>query len=83
MCDFMQADSSSETSAWPPKGQERDGWIWRLHGVMNGMRTASRAAAELLVGILTERMGFKRDEMRWNWDSSTKVYTKLDAEVSQ
>ena len=64
MCDFMQADSSSETYVGPPKGQERDGWIWRLHGAMNGMRTASRAATEFLVGILTERMGFKRDEMR-------------------
>ena len=31
---FMQADSSSETL--------RKGWIWRLHGAMNGMRTASR-----------------------------------------
>ena len=83
MCGFMQADSSSETYARPPKEKERDGWIWRLHGAMNGMRTASRAATELLVGILTERMGLKRDEMRWNCDSSTKVYTKLDAEVSQ
>ena len=33
-CASMQADSSSETL--------RKGWIWRLHGVMNGMRTASR-----------------------------------------
>ena len=42
VCAFMQADSSCEMFARPPKGQERDGWIWRLHGAMNGMRTASR-----------------------------------------
>ena len=39
VCAFMQADSSSETYARPPKGQERDGWIRKLHGAMNGMRT--------------------------------------------
>ena len=38
VCAFMQAGSSCETFARPPKGQERDGWIWRLHGPMNGMR---------------------------------------------
>ena len=60
MCDFMQADSSCEMFARPPKGQERDGWIWRLHGVMNGMRTASRDFTEFLAGVLTDHMGFKR-----------------------
>ena len=43
VCAFMQADSSCEM---PKKGQERDGWIWRLHGAMNGMRTASRDFTE-------------------------------------
>ena len=33
---FMHADSSCEMFARPPKGQERDGWIWILHGAMNG-----------------------------------------------
>ena len=42
VCAFMQADSSCEMLNRPPKGQEREGWIWRLHGAMNGMRTASR-----------------------------------------
>ena len=28
VCAFMQADSSCEMFARPPKGQERDGWIW-------------------------------------------------------
>ena len=41
-CAFMQANSSCEMFARPPKEQERDGWIWRLHGAMNGMRKASR-----------------------------------------
>ena len=41
--------------ARPPKGQEREGWIWRLHGAMNGMRTASRDFTEFLAGLLTEQ----------------------------
>ena len=53
---FMQSDSSCEMFARPFKGQERDGWIWRLHGAMNGMRTASRDFTEFLAGILTEHM---------------------------
>ena len=48
VCAFMQADSSCEMFARPLKGQERDGWIWRLHGAMNGMRTASRDFTEFL-----------------------------------
>ena len=59
----MHADSSCEMFARPPKGQERDGWIWRLHGAMNGMRTASRDFTEFLAGILTEHMGFKRGKL--------------------
>ena len=31
VCAFMQADSSFEMFARPPKGQERGGWIWRPH----------------------------------------------------
>ena len=63
VCAFMQADSSFEMFARPPKGQERDGWIWRLHGAMNGMRTASRDFTEFLAGVLTEHMGFKRGKL--------------------
>ena len=63
VCAFMQADSSCEKFARHPKGQERDGWIWRLHGAMNGMRTASRDFTEFLAGILTEHMGFKRGKL--------------------
>ena len=63
MCAFMQADNSSETYARPPKGQEREGWIWKLHGAMNGMRTASRDFTEFLAGILTKHMGFKRGKL--------------------
>ena len=63
VCAFMQADSSSETYARHPKGQEREGWIWKLHGAMNGMRTASRDFTEFLAGILTKHMGFKRGKV--------------------
>ena len=63
VCAFMQSDSSCEMFARPPKGQERDGWIWRLHVAMNGMRTASRDFTEFLAGILTEHMGFKRGKL--------------------
>ena len=59
----MQADTSSETYARPPKGQEREGWIWRLHGAMNGMRTACRDVTEFLDCILTGHMGFKRGKL--------------------
>ena len=59
VCAFMQADSSCEMFARHPKGQERDGWIWRLHGAMNGMRTASRDFTEFLAGILTQTYGFQ------------------------
>ena len=38
VCVFMQADTSCEMCARPPKGQEKDGWIWRVHGAMNGER---------------------------------------------
>ena len=50
VCAFMQSDSSCEMFARPPKEQERDGWIWRLHGAMNGMR---RDFTEFLAGVLT------------------------------
>ena len=63
VCAFMQADTSSETYARPLKGQEREGWIWRLHGAVNGMRTASSDFTEFLAGILTEHMGFKRGKL--------------------
>ena len=63
VCAFMQADSFCEMFVRPSKGQERDGWIWRLHGAMNGMRTASRDFTEFLAGILTEHMGFKRGKL--------------------
>ena len=49
--------------ARPPKGQERDGWIWRQHGAMNGMRTASRDFTEFLAGFITEHMGLKRGKL--------------------
>ena len=63
VCAFMQADSSCEMFARPPKGQDRDGWILRLHGTMNCMRTASRDFTEFLAGILAEYMGFKRGKL--------------------
>ena len=53
VCAFMQA----------AKGQEREGWIWKLHGAMNGMRTASCDFTEFLAGILTKHMGFKRGKL--------------------
>ena len=59
----MQADASCEMFARPPEGQERDGWIWRLLGAMNGMRTASCDSTEFLAGVLTEHMGFKRGKL--------------------
>ena len=63
VCAFMQADSSFEMFARLPKGQERDGWMWRLHGAMKGMRTASRHFTEFLAGTLSEYMGFKRGKL--------------------
>ena len=63
VCAFMQADSSSETFATLPKKQEREGWIWKLHGAMNGMRTASRDFTEFLAGLFTKHMGFKRGKL--------------------
>ena len=56
VCAFMQA--SCEMFSRHPTGQERDGWIGRLHGAMNGMRTASRDFTEFLAGKLTEH-GFQ------------------------
>ena len=61
-CAFTQADSSCEMFSRPPKGLERDRWIWRLHGAMNGMRTASRDFTEFLAGVLTNT-GFKRGKL--------------------
>ena len=58
VCAFMQADSFCEMFARPPKEQEREGWIWRLQGAMNGMRTASRDFTEFLAGTPTEAHGF-------------------------
>ena len=63
VCAFMQADTSSETYARPPKGHEREGWIGRLHGAMNGMRTASRDFTEFLAGKLTEHISVKRGKL--------------------
>ena len=63
VCAFMQADSSCEMFARPPKGHERDGWIQRLHGAMNGMRTGSRDFTELLAGTLAKTHGFQRDKL--------------------
>ena len=37
--------------------------IWRLHGAMNVMRTASRDVTEFLAVLLTEHMGFKRGKL--------------------
>ena len=82
MCAIMQADTSSETYARPPQGQEREGWIWRLHGAMNGMRTASRDIAEFLAGILTEHMGFKRGKLERclfvHGSNETRVVSHVD-----
>ena len=58
----MKADTSCEMFARPPKGQETEGWIWRLHGAMNGMRTASRDSTEFPAGVLTD-VWFRNDEI--------------------
>ena len=82
VCAFMKADSSCEVFARPPKGQERDGWIWRLHGAMNGMRTAGRDFTEFLGGILTEHMGFKRGKLErclfGHESNETRVVSHVD-----
>ena len=62
VCAFMHADSSCEMFARRPKGQERDGWIWRLHGAMNGMRTASRVLQNSWL-VYSQSMGFKRGKL--------------------
>ena len=46
-----------------PKGQERDGWIWRPHGAMNGMRTASRDFTEFVAEIITKHLEFKHGKL--------------------
>ena len=82
LCAFMQADSSCEMFARLPKGQERDGWIGRLHGTMNGMRTASRDFTEFLAGFLTEHMGFKRGKLERclfvHESNETRVVSNVD-----
>ena len=75
----MQADSSCEMLARPSKGQERDGWIWRLHGAMNGMPTAGRDFTELLAGVLTEHMGSKLERCLFVHESNeTGVVSHVD-----
>ena len=59
----MQADSSLRNFCSTPKGQEREGWIRRLQGAMNGMRTATRDFTQFLAGVLTECMGFTRGKL--------------------
>ena len=54
-----------DTFARPPKLQEKDGWIWRLHGTMNGIRTASRDFFCLPGGCTHGMHGFLRVK---NWD---------------
>ena len=82
MCAFMQADTSSKTYARTPKGQEREGWIWRLHGAMKGMRTASRNFTQFLAGTLTEHMGFKRGTLERSLfvheSNETRVVSHVD-----
>ena len=56
MKDLRQKDEQESNYLILPR---RDGWIWRLHGAMNGMRTASRDFTEFLAGILTQHMGFQ------------------------
>ena len=67
VCAFMQADTSCEMFDRPLKGQELEGWIWRLHGAMNGMRTESRDFTEFPPGVLTltEYTGFYKE----NWSA--------------
>ena len=55
-CPFMQADTSCEMFTRPLKSQEREGWIWRLHGAMIGMQTA-------IASVLTECIGFTRRKL--------------------
>ena len=82
VCAFMQTDSSCEMFASPPKGQERDGWIWRLHGAMNSMRTASHDFAGFLAGVPTEHMGFKRGKLERclfvHGSNETRVVSHVD-----
>ena len=64
VCAFMQADTSCEVFARPPTGQDKkEGWIWRLHGAMNVMRTASRDSTEFLAGVFAECMGVTRGKL--------------------
>ena len=78
----LQLYSWVKKTARPPKGQERDGWIWRLHGAMNGMRTASRDFTEFQVGMLTEHMSFKRGKLERclfvHESNETRVVSQVD-----
>ena len=72
----MQADSSCEMFARPPKGQNV------MHGAMKGMRTASRDFTEFLAGVLTEHMGFKRGNLERclfvHESNETRVVSRAD-----
>ena len=62
----MQADTSLEMYARHPKRQEKERWICRLHGAMNGMRTASRDITEFHAAERAECMGFTHDKLERN-----------------
>ena len=80
---FMQADTSCEVFARLPTGQEREGWIWRLHGNVNGMRTASRDITGFLAGVLTKWMGFTYGQLLFVHESNeTRAVAYVDAPLT-
>ena len=60
VCVVMHADTSCELFARPLKVQEKEGWIWRSHGAMNRMRTASRDFTDFLADVITGCIGLTR-----------------------
>ena len=81
VCAFMQSDTSCEMLSRPTEGQEGKGWIWRLHGVRNGMRTARTEFTEFMAGVLTEFMGFTRKLERCLFaheSNETRVVSHVD-----
>ena len=78
----LRVDTSCEMFGRHPKGQEWEGWIWRLHGAINGMRTARRESSEFLAGALTECTCFTRGKLERclpvNSSSETRVVCDVD-----
>ncbi len=53
-CTFLNADIEEEVYVRPPKGYERNGYVWKLHMSMNGLKQSGRNWFSLLESYLHE-----------------------------